>query len=59
VTHGSSQVTRDLEICAVLTEETVELLRRALAEWNPRHRMTPQRLSFLQFPKQGERINNL
>ena len=59
VTHGSSQVTRDLDICAVLTEENVELLRRALAAWNPRHRMTPQRLSFLKFPKPGERVNNL
>jgi hypothetical protein len=59
VTHGSSQVTRDLEICAVLTEEKVELLRRALAAWNPRHRKTPQRLSFLKFPKPGERVNNL
>jgi len=59
VTHGSSQVTRDLDICAVLTDENVELLRRALAGWNPRHRMTPQRLSFLQFPKAGERVNNL
>ena len=59
VTHGSSQVTRDLDICAVLSDENVDLLRRALAEWNPRHRMTPQRLSFLQFPKAGERVNNL
>ena len=59
VTHGSSQVTRDLDICAVLTEENVELLRRALAAWNPRNRMPPQRLSFLKFPKPGERVNNL
>ncbi len=31
VSHGSSQVTRDLKIYAVLKEENVELLRRALA----------------------------
>jgi predicted nucleotidyltransferase len=59
VTYGSSQVTRDLDVCAVLTSENIELLRKALAEWNPRHRMTPERLSFLQFPKPGEPLNNL
>jgi predicted nucleotidyltransferase len=59
VTYGSSQVTRDLDVCAVLTSENIELLRKALAEWNPRHRMTPERLSFLKFPKAGEPLNNL
>jgi predicted nucleotidyltransferase len=59
VTHGSSQVTRDLDICAVLTEDTVGVLRHALHEWNPRHRLTPQRISFLAFPQAGERLNNL
>lgn len=59
VTHGSSQVTRDLDVCAVLTSENIELLRRALASWNPRHRMTADRLSFLKFPKSGEPVNNL
>lgn len=32
VTHGSSQVTRDLDVCAVLTSENLERLRHALAE---------------------------
>ena len=35
VTFGSVQVTRDLDICVVLTGENVERLRRALAEGNP------------------------
>lgn len=35
VTFGSAQVTRDLDICVVLTWENVERLRRALAEGNP------------------------
>lgn len=35
VTFGAAQVTRDLDICVVLTGENVELLRRALAERNP------------------------
>jgi hypothetical protein len=35
VTHGSAQVTRDLDICAVLTGADVERLRRVLAGRNP------------------------
>jgi predicted nucleotidyltransferase len=58
VIHGSAYITRDLDICAVLTPETVERLRDVLAEWNPKHRMTPQRLSFLEFPKFGT-VQNL
>ena len=58
ITHGSSLMTRDLDICVLLTNETVEKLRTILADWNPRHRMTPQKLSFLEFPKTGP-IQNL
>ncbi len=57
VTHGSSLVTRDLDICATLSDETVEKLRSILAEWNPKHRMTPNELSFLEFPKAGPVMN--
>ena len=59
VTHGSSYLTRDVDICAVLTPENVERLRQALADWNPRHRMTPQKLSFLEHPPEGQPVNNL
>ncbi|HEY0968009.1 MAG TPA: nucleotidyltransferase [Opitutaceae bacterium] len=59
VTHGSSYVTRDVDICAVLTAENVAKLRKALADWNPRHRLTPQRLSFLHHPQPGIPIENL
>ncbi len=59
VLHGSALVTRDLDICAVLTPENVERLREALRDLHPKHRMTPQALSFLQVPKPGERVNNL
>ena len=58
VTHGSSLVTRDLDICMALSNETVEKLRAVLAQWNPKHRMTPQQLSFLEFPKAGP-VQNL
>ena len=53
VTYGSSFVTRDLDICMDLSNETVEKLRGVLAQRNPKHRMTPQQLSFLEFPKAG------
>jgi predicted nucleotidyltransferase len=53
VTHGSALMTRALDICVVLTDETVEKLRSTLADWHPKHRMTPKRLSFLEFPKTG------
>ena len=59
ITHGSAYITRDVDICAVLTEENVARLRHALADWNPKHRMTPQRLSFLTHPPDGQPLNNL
>jgi predicted nucleotidyltransferase len=59
VLHGSALVTRDLDICAVLTPENVGRLRDSLKDLNPHHRMTPQHLSFLQIPKPGESVNNL
>jgi predicted nucleotidyltransferase len=59
VLHGSSLVTRDLDICALLTAANVEKLRTALQDVHPEHRMTPQRLSFLTTPKFGEAVNNL
>lgn len=59
VAHGSARVTRDIDICAVLTAENIETLRTALAEWHPRHRMTPQKLSFLTTPPPGSVLKNL
>lgn len=59
VLYGSSMVTRDLDICAVLTSENVERLRKSLADLNPQHRMTPQPLSFLQVPPPGQPVRNL
>ena len=48
-----------VDICAVLSDESVARLRKALGDWNPRHRMTPQRLSFLTHPQPGQPLNNL
>jgi hypothetical protein len=59
VTHGSSYVTRDVDVCAILSPENTAKLRQALAEWNPRHRLTPGKLSFLSHPPDGQPIQNL
>jgi len=59
VAHGSSLVTRDLDICAVLSPDNVEKLRRILADAHPRHRITPQRLSFSEYPGKGQPVQNL
>ncbi len=58
VAHGSSLVTRDLDICMDLSDEVFDKLREVLAPWNPKHRMTPDQLSFLEFPKTGP-VQNL
>ena len=59
VLHGSSLVTRDLDVCAVLNAENVARLRDALRDLRPTHRMTPQRLSFLETPDPGVGMKNL
>lgn len=57
--HGSTLVTRDLDICAVLGHEDVAKLRETLRDLNPTHRLTPQRLSFLTNPDAGVPVQNL
>jgi len=52
VVHGSTQVTRDLDICALITASQVDKLREVLRDFNPRHRMNPNhKPSFLDEPK--------
>lgn len=57
--HGSSLVTRDLDVCAVLTTENVQKLRDTFRELHPFHRLTPQKLSFLDNPDPGVAVRNL
>lgn len=59
VLHGSAYVTDDLDICAMMSPETVAKLRAALADLHPVHRMTHQRLSFLEHPPAGEPLANV
>lgn len=58
--HGSTQVTRDLDICALITPAQVQKLRAALKELNPKHRMNPSfRPSFLTEPRDLENLRNI
>jgi predicted nucleotidyltransferase len=59
VLHGSSYVTNDLDVCVVLTRENVARLRTALADLNPVHRLTRQKLSFLKFPPADQDLANV
>lgn len=57
--HGSSLVTRDLDVCAVLSADNVQKLRLAFSDAHPAHRLTPQKLSFLDNPEPGVEVRNL
>lgn len=60
VVHGSTQVTRDLDICALITPAHIEKLRAALKDLNPRHRMNPVfKPSFLTEPKELRDLKNI
>jgi predicted nucleotidyltransferase len=57
--HGSSLLTRDLDVCAVLTRENVAKLREILGDLHPEHRLTSQKLSFLDNPDPDVNVLNL
>lgn len=59
IVHGASQVTHDLDICAVITEEQLIKLKSALRDLEPKHRMNPSvQLSLDDFPVKGKSIDN-
>ena len=60
VVHGATLVTQDLDICAAITEDQVNKLRKALKDLHPRHRMNPNaKHSFLEYPEVIKGINNI
>lgn len=60
VVHGSSHVTKDLDITMLINEENIEKLRLALKGLNPCHRMNPSnKPSFLNEPKSLSGIKNI
>lgn len=59
VLHGSSQVTHDLDICAVMTEPELSKLKSALIGLDARHRMNPSFQPPLEdYPKRAGEIKN-
>ena len=59
ILHGSSLTTRDLDVCALLTQENVNKLREVLRDLRPVHRLSGQKLSFLDNPAPDVTVNNL
>ena len=57
--HGSTLVTRDLDVCVVLSAQNVARLRESLRDLQPKHRFTSQKLSFLDNPEPGVELKNL
>jgi len=57
--HGSTLVTRDLDVCAALSRADVAKLRDALRDLNPRHRLSSPKLSFLDNPDPNVDVQNL
>src|ERR1700722_3707354 len=57
--HGSSLVTRDLDVCATLSSENVAKLRDALRDLKPAHPLTSQKIFFLDNPDPGAEVRNL
>lgn len=59
VLHGASQVTHDVDICAVMTESELPKLKTALRNLEPRHRMNPNFQPTLdEYPAPGQKIDN-
>lgn len=59
VVHGASQVTHNLDICAVMTDTELIKLKEALKDLSPKHRMNPNFQPTLdEYPKAGESIDN-
>ena len=57
--HGSALITDDVDVCAVLSADSVEKIRSAFADLHPVHRQTHRRMSFLDNPRAGVALDNL
>jgi hypothetical protein len=59
ILHGSTLVTRDLDVCTVLSPENIMRLRATFRDLQPKHRFTTQKFSFLDNPEPGVHLKNL
>ena len=59
VIHGASQVTHDVDICALIDEKELQKLKVALKDLEPKHRMNPSfQPSLDDYPKPGQNLDN-
>ena len=60
VVHGSSHVTKDLDISMRMSEANVNKLREVLKDFDPHHRMNPShKPSFFDEPKDFDGLKNI
>lgn len=60
VIHGSNHVTQDLDICAVISHDQIEKIRKSLRELSPVHRMNLKaNVSFNDRPLADENVQNI
>lgn len=59
VTHGSTLVTMDVDICCDFSAENILKLQKAILELHPVHRMTPNRLPLALTARRCEGLKNL
>ncbi len=59
ILHGSSMVTQDLDICIRFDEATLFKLRDIFKDLHPKHRMRPDKLSFLEYPTSFKHTKNI
>ena len=59
VVHGCTYVTQDMDICCDFTPENLLRLQKAIADFNPVHRMTPKRQKLHLTKKNCETLKNL
>ena len=57
--HGSSLLTRDLDVCVAVTPETIDRLREAFRDVHPRHRLSAPQRSFREEPEPGVPLSDL
>ena len=57
--HGSTLLTRDVDICCRFSQENLRRLHSVLGDIHPRHRMTPEKLPFELNEELMGRLKNL
>ena len=59
IVHGGTQTTEDVDVCCDFAPDNLLRLQQALADLNPVHRMTPQRLPLSLTAENCQNLKNL